>query len=278
MDIDLSKPLEDYQLTFLDLETTGLDVVMGDAICEIGAFKVKNRKIVDKFHSLVNPKMAVPQAAYQIHKISDQDLKYAPPFEKLADKLLDFLKGTVLCAYNVEFDAKFIDYSLKRIGREPLNLPTVDILAMARDGLDLPRYNLGTVAKSLGIDCKGGLHRALDDALVTYQTFLKLIDGFKNKKIESLDDYVSLYSCSNDIFKIKEDKKIAILKEAIENDHKIDIKYFSSSNILEHDQVLPLRLVREGRFFYFLFQGQAKEPRRILLRRVLEVQIPSARA
>jgi len=270
--MDLTKPLEDYQLAFLDLETTGLDAVMGDAICEVGVFKVKQRKIADKFHSLINPRKSMPPGAYQVHKISDQDLKYAPTFEKVADKLVNFLSDCVLCAYNVGFDLAFIDQSLKQMNRSPLNLPAVDILAMARDALDLPRYNLETVAKSLDIDCGRNLHRALDDALVTYQVFLKIVDIFKDRKIENLQDYISLYSCSNEISRAKQDEKIALLKEAVDKNSKIDIRYFSDSLSLEAEEVLPLRILREGRFFYLLYQGQAKEAQRIRLGRVLEIQ------
>ena len=276
--MDLTKPLEDYQLAFLDLETTGLDAVMGDAICEIGIFKVKQRKVTDKFHSLVNPKKSMPPGAYQVHKISDQELKYAPAFEKVADKLLNFLSGCVLCAYNVGFDLAFVDQSLKQMNCPPLNLPAIDILAMARDALDLPRYNLETVANFLNIDCSRGLHRALDDALVAYQVFLKIVDTFKDNKIASLQDYISLYSCNNQIFRAKEDKKITLLKEAVDKSSKIDIKYFSNSHSLEAEQVLPLRIFREGRFFYLLYQGQVKGAQRIALRRVLDIQAASKTA
>ncbi len=270
--MDLTKPFEDYQLVFLDLETTGLDVIIGDAICEIGIFKVKDRKVIDKFHSLINPKRPVPKEAYQVHKISDQDLKDAPSFEQVADKLLDFLDGCVLCAYNVEFDLGFIDQSLTKMNYQPLNLPAVDILAMARDALTLPRYNLEAVAKALSIDCSNGLHRALDDALVTYQTFLKLIDSFKEKQIISLDDYISLYSCNNQIFKAKQNQKITLLRQAADKNSKIAIKHFSNSQNLEQEQVLPLRVFQEGRYFYLLYQGQERQSRRIRLNRVLSVE------
>jgi len=275
--MDLSKPLEDCQLAFVDLETTGLDAVMGDSICEIGALKVKNRKVIDKFHSLINPEKPMPPEAYRVHKISDQDLKSAPLFYQVADKLLDFLSNSALCAYNVEFDTKFINQSLKRISRPGLDLPTIDVLAMARDALDLPRYNLESVAKSLAIDCPS-LHRAMDDALVTYQTFFKLIGRFQEKRVVNLEDYISLYSCENAIFRVKENKKIVLLKEAAARSIKLNIKYFSSQCSLEQEQALPLRIFREGRSFYLLYQGRYPEAQRIALSRILDIQPATQRA
>lgn len=271
MSFDFSLPLEDYQLAFLDLETTGLDAVMGDAICEIGVYKIKGRRILDKFHSLVNPGKPVPEEAYRVHKISDQDLQYAPKFEKIAGKLVDFLDGCVLCAYNVGFDLGFIDYSLRKISYKPLAIPTVDILAMARDALNLPRYNLESVAKSLEIDCGRGLHRALDDALITYQVFLKLIDGFRNKQIENLGDYVSLYSCDNELSRIRQDQKVNILKEAVDKNCLVIVKYFSDRQSLEQERILPLRVFQEGRFYYLLYQGQQGNSYRIRLSRLLDI-------
>src|SRR4030042_782282 len=113
--MDLNKPIEQYELVFLDLETTGLNAVIGDAICEIGALKTRERKITDKFHSLVNPKKNIPEEAFRVHKISDSDVKFAPPFEKIADKLIAFVRESVVCAYNVEFDMGFINHHLRAL-------------------------------------------------------------------------------------------------------------------------------------------------------------------
>ena len=193
-------------------------------------------------------------------------------FENIAVRLIDFLNGCVLCAYNVEFDLGFLDQSLKKIGYQPLDIACVDILAIARDALTLPRYNLEAVAKSFGIDCGKNLHRALGDAVSAYQVFIKLIDMLKEKQIEALDDYISLYSCNNAIFRAKEDKKISLLKEAIEKNLRLEIKYFSSQKAISDENILPLRVFEEGKFFYLLYQGQAQDARRLCLRRLLDIQ------
>jgi DNA polymerase III epsilon subunit family exonuclease len=270
--MDLDQNIEDYDLVFLDLETTGLDVVTGDAICEIGAFKIKARQVVDKFHSLVNPQRPMPQEAYRVHKIPDQELKTAPKFEEIVDKLLVFLKGSVFCAYNVEFDLGFIDYSLKKIDYSTLEAPALDILVMARDALTLPRYNLEKVARSLDIDCRAGLHRALEDASIAYQIFFKLIDIFKEKGIDKLNDFMSLYSYNNAISRAKQNQKIALLEEAISNNFKVSLKHFSSNRSAETEDILPLRIFTEGRSHYLLCQGSGENPFRISLRRILDIE------
>ena len=270
--MDLSKNIEDFDLIILDLETTGLDVVTGDSICEIGAFKVKDRKIVDKFHSLINPRKTIPQEAYRIHKISDEELKDAPYFEDVAAKLILFLEESVVCAYNVGFDMGFINNHLMKIDQAPLNLPAIDILAMARDALSLSQYNLKTVAGFFKIDCSQGLHRALDDALVAYQVFSNLIDIFKGKGIDKLEEFLSLYGFRNDIFKLKEDEKLLFLKDAIDKKVGSKIRYFSSANIIEEETILPLRVFEENRCFCLLYQGKDENSFRIRLDRILNIK------
>ncbi len=275
--MDLTKNIEDFDLVFLDLETTGLDVVTGDCLCEVGALKVRDRKVINEFHSLVNPRKKMPQEAYEVHKISDEELKDAPCFEEIADRLIRFLNGCVICAYNVGFDMGFINHQLQRIGRSSYEGPAIDVLAMARDGLKLPRYNLETTAKFFNIDCSQGLHRASGDALVAYKIFLKLIDIFKEKQIEKLDEFISLYGLDNEIFRAGEDHKTLLFKEAMDDKTTLKIRYFSSSNRLKEENILPLRVLQEGKYSYLLYQGEAEASCRLKLNRILKVGEPSSK-
>ncbi len=270
--MDLTKNIEDYDLIFLDLETTGLDVITGDSMCEIGMLKVRKREIIDKFHSLVNPRKSMPLQAYEVHKISDQELKDAPYFEEIADKLTLFLNNSVVCAYNIDFDMGFINHQLRRMGRLPLELPTVDVLSMARDLLKLLQDNLEATAKSVGIDCSQGLHRTSNDALIAYKIFLKLIDILKEKKVEKLDEIVSLYGLNNEISRSKEDRKITLFKKAVDDREILGIRYFSSANAIEEEEVLPLRVFQEGRYYYLLCQRGNEGSSRIKLNRIFSVK------
>ena len=269
--MDLNKNIKDFDLVFLDLETTGLDPVIGDAICEIGAFKVKNNDISDKFHSLVNPRKSMPEAAYRVHKISDQDLAEAPYFEDVADKFISFVGGSVVCAYNVGFDMGFIDNHLRKINYSPLNVPAIDILAMAREALNLSKYNLAIVAQFFNIDCSNGLHRALDDALAAYKIFFKLLDIFKEKGIEELADFLSLYGFNNEISRNEENQKILFFKEAIDNKLSFKIRYLSFANIIEEETILPLRIVQENSYCCLLYQGSQEVSSQIKLNRILKI-------
>jgi len=271
--MDLERKIEDCDLVFLDLETTGLDVVTGDSICEIGAFKVKKGKITDKFHSLVNPGRNIPFEAYQIHKISNEDLKGAPYFKDIADKLIDFLKGCAVCAYNAGFDIGFIEHHLKKIGYPQLNTPVIDILSMARDVLKLHRYNLDAAAGSFNIDYDS-LHRALDDAHAAYQVFFKLADILKGKKIETLGEFISLYGFGSEIIKLKENERINLLREAVDKNSILKLRFFSSGEtIMKEEKVMPLRISQEKGDFFLWYQGVGEESRRIKVNRILDISV-----
>jgi len=275
--VDLDKKIEELDLVFLDLETTGLDAVTGDAICEVGALKVSQEKIIDKFHSLINPKRNIPDQAYRIHKISNQDVASSPCFEDIADKLLQFLKGSVICAYNVNFDMGFIDNHLMRVNRPRLSIFAIDILAMARDALSLPRYNLENVANFFNIDCKKVMHRALEDANIAYKVFFGISDKLSEKGLVRFGDFFSLYGFNNDPFRSMEEEKLSLLREAIEKHKKLRIKVFYKDGVRVEDEIMPLRISQERGIFYLLCQKGSEPSLSIRLGSMLEV-LPSPQA
>ena len=269
--MDSKRNIEDFDLVFLDLETTGLDVITGDTICEIGAVKIKKRKVVDSFHSLVNPKRKMPSEAYLVHKISDEELKGAPYFEEVADRLLGFFSDCVICAYNVDFDMGFINYELRGINHSPLELPAIDILGMARKTLKLPKYNLSALADFFNIEIKRK-HRALEDASVASQAFFKLSDILKEKGVEKLEDFISLYGMNNDIFKAQAEPKQLCIQEAITKGEGLRMRYVSYENNLEEERVKPLNFYQENKYFYLHYENANLNNVRISLDRILRVE------
>ncbi len=270
--MDFTRNINEVDLVFLDLETTGLNAVFGDSICEIGAIKVRSGKIIDKLNRLVNPGKPVSIESYNVHKISDEKLRAAPFFDELCEDVIKFLKGSVICAYNVKFDIGFIESHLKKIGRAPLNLPTIDILSMARDVLKLPRYNLDAVAGFFNVDCSRGFHRALIDADIAREVFFNLINIFKNKKIETLYEFISLYGWAEDIIKLRENKKIDLFKEAIDKNMNIKMRFFSTDNVLEEKVIIPLRIFQENRKFCLLYQAGKQGSSNIRINRIFKAE------
>lgn len=270
--MDLKKNIEDFSLVFFDLETTGLDAKAGASICEIGAIKINGREVVDKFHTLVNPKKVMPVEAFRIHRISDEDLKDAPYFEDVIDKFVHFLKDSIALAYNIEFDLGFINHGLKEMGYLPLEIPAIDILCMARKTLRLPRYNLGEIVSFFNIEYSGKLHRAMEDASVASKVFFKLRDMLREGSLENLEDFVSLYGLNNEIFRASSEPKIYLVKKAIEDKVPLKARYFSYRNTMESEVMRPLTISQENRNFFLWYESKQGKIR-IGLDRILDVEI-----
>ncbi len=94
MEINVKNPL-----VFIDLETTGIDIVH-DRIVEIAILKVlpNGKEEVKRYR--VNPTVPIPPQATQIHGISDDDVKDAPTFKEIAKSVANYIKGCDLAGYN----------------------------------------------------------------------------------------------------------------------------------------------------------------------------------
>jgi DNA polymerase III subunit epsilon len=105
--------LTDYVL--LDLETTGA-TPLKDRITEIALIRFKEGVEVDRWQTLVNPQTNIPDFIQSLTGITNEMVKDAPTFEKVAGELLDYLDGAVMCAHNVRFDHGFLKAEFRRIG------------------------------------------------------------------------------------------------------------------------------------------------------------------
>ncbi|WP_291633032.1 exonuclease domain-containing protein, partial [Clostridium sp.] len=97
-----------------DLETTGLSSE-NDRITEIGAVKIENGKIVDRFNEFVNPRMDIPYKITELTGITNDMVAGAGSIEEILPKFLDFASGSVVVAHNAEFDASFIKKNSERL-------------------------------------------------------------------------------------------------------------------------------------------------------------------
>ncbi|MBE5963730.1 MAG: PolC-type DNA polymerase III [Lachnospira sp.] len=176
--------LDDKYVVF-DIETTGFSPT-NDRIIEIGAVKIENGEEVDRFSTFVNPDIPIPFRIENLTGINDSMVATAPFINEVLPKFLEFCEGCVLVAHNADFDVSFIKSKAKdsNIAYEPTYLDTV---ALARILMpNLTRYKLDVVAKALAIP-PFNHHRAVDDAAVTAQIFVKFIQMLKDRDVFDLD-------------------------------------------------------------------------------------------
>jgi len=166
---DIATALDRY-VTF-DFETTDDDVATCGVV-EIGAARVVNGAIVDRFHAMVNPFRSISAKATQIHGYTDADVRDAPPFHGVLPQFLAFVGEDVLIAHNGQhFDIPV----LKRLAAgDPTvaNLAFYDTLLLARS-LSRDRATQEELAHRFGID-GGRAHHALDDAVTLAQVYREL--------------------------------------------------------------------------------------------------------
>lgn len=156
-----------------DIETTGLDAAV-DQIIELGAVKVENGNIVEKFSTFVKPTKRIPHDVSELTGITNQMVADAPNIQNVIKDFYDFTRGCVLCGHNIlGFDILFIRREAEKLGLVFDN-DIIDTMNEARvSRLKISRFNLGTVTKALGISLVGA-HRAWNDAFATAQVLLKL--------------------------------------------------------------------------------------------------------
>jgi DNA polymerase-3 subunit alpha (Gram-positive type) len=185
-------------LVFLDFETTGLSF-RRDSVCEVGAVKVYSNHLEEEFQTLINPKIPIPVSSSEIHGIFDKDVIGAPFFEDVADDFLRFIRGSVICGYNVNFDLNFLFKELMRINKKTFEVLSIDVLSMARSAIKgLPRYNLIFLTNHLQIKAQR-FHRALDDACATKDIFFKIKGDYFKGNTKQVKAFISKYDCELDL-------------------------------------------------------------------------------
>lgn len=166
--------LQEHDVVVFDFETTGLNAYAGDRIIEIGAVKVVNGAIVEKFQSYIDPEMKIGEEAMKIHHITQDMVAGKLKAEQVLQDFYKFTRGCVLTGYNVGFDLGFLIKQGKE-SRYNFDNPTFDIYhdLSLKYIKGLKNYKLGTVAKYLGVSLENA-HSALDDTIATAEVMIKL--------------------------------------------------------------------------------------------------------
>ena len=178
-DID-SKRLNDIRemrkgtYIIFDLETTGLSSDR-DRITEIGAVKIRDGIIVDKFSQLVNPEMEISEQITELTGITNEMVEDKPTIDKVLPKFQKFCGDGIMVAHNAKFDMGFIYSNARRL---KLYFPnkTMDTLEMSRNIFkNENNHKLNIICQRLGVELNNH-HRAVADATATAYCFMKMMD------------------------------------------------------------------------------------------------------
>jgi len=164
----------------LDTETTGLSPRDGDRIVEIGCIELVNHVATgETYHQYVNPERPMPEEAFAIHGLSDDFLSGQPVMADVVEGFMEFIGDAALVIHNAEFDMRFINAELDRLGRDELPMSrAVDTVRMAREKFPGAPASLDALCRRFDIDNSArSLHGALLDAQLLAEVYLELIGG-----------------------------------------------------------------------------------------------------
>ena len=205
--------LDDTFVVF-DIETTGLSKET-ESITEIGAVKVVDGKIIDRFSTFVNPERPIPAEITKLTGITNEMVADAPVITEILPKFLEFCQDAVLVAHNANFDTGFIRLNAERKCGIEVKNTVLDTLELSRSLLpELKKHKLDIVCEQLGVSLEGH-HRAVNDAEATAEVFLKFIDMLVEKEIYKVDDINVFSSQTVNYKKLKAYHAIILAKDYV---------------------------------------------------------------
>lgn len=172
-----------------DLETTGLNPKDGNSIIEIGAVRVKNNEIIDRFDELINPKICLPSEITQITNITDEMLIDKDDEETVLKRFIEWAKEDILVAHNASFDLSFIKMAYLKYSLGKFNFDVIDTLGISRFLEPYERYhNLTTLMKRYNINWDENKHHRADyDSEGTSLVLYEMLKKLEKRDITTLD-------------------------------------------------------------------------------------------
>ncbi len=164
----------------LDTETTGLDPLTGHRLVEIGCVELdRHLPTGNNFHCYLNPERDMPDEAFRVHGLSEVFLSDKPVFAEVVADFLDYIGDAILIIHNAEFDMRFINAELTRLGFPSLPMSrAVDTVAMAKKKFPGSQVNLDALCRRFEVDLSRRTHHgALLDAELLAEVYLQLIGG-----------------------------------------------------------------------------------------------------
>ncbi|MDG1052792.1 MAG: 3'-5' exonuclease [Flavobacteriaceae bacterium] len=190
--------LEQSNFAILDTETTGLRVSKGDKVVSVASIKISEFKIREDviLDELVNPQIKIPEQSTRIHNIKDEDVKDKPTLIEIEDKILKFIKKSVLVGHNIDFDIKFLKNNAKNtnLANRMKVIQPIDTIHLTA-GLfpDLKNYELTSLCEHFNIKADDQVrHSALGDCWLTARLFLFLLNKAKDLGITNITGLIKL--------------------------------------------------------------------------------------
>ena len=171
------------KMVLLDLETTG-GKATHHRIIEIGLVVIEQGEVVERWQSFIDPETMLPPFIQKLTGIAPSNLRGAPLFSQVADKLLAYLDGRTLVAHNARFDYSFLKNEFERIGVSYNAKPLCSVKFSRSLYPQFKRHGLDQIIQRFQLPIENR-HRAMDDAEMIQRFFLKSSALFSEEEISA---------------------------------------------------------------------------------------------
>ncbi len=174
---DSDIPIKDTEYVVFDTETTGFNASAGDQMIEIGAVKIKNGTITDRFDELINPGRPLREEITSITNITDEMLKDKDNEETVTRKFKEWIGSAPMVAQNARFDISFMESAYKKYNLGTFDNVVIDTMEISKaQNPDSGRHNLTALVKRYNVPWDENAHHRADyDAEGTAYVFDKMI-------------------------------------------------------------------------------------------------------
>ena len=243
--------LEDTTFVVFDTETTGFNAGGADQMIEIGAVKICNEEIVDRFDELINPGRHIPDKITALTCIDDEMVKDKDDEETVTKRFLEWVGDAPMVAHNAKFDISFIEMAMKKYNLGEFKNTVIDTLELSR-ALDqgFARHSLSALVARYNIPWEEDAHHRADyDAEGTAKVFAKMINKLTSQNYKTIKDLDKLVK-KDEIYKFGRTyhfNAIALNKTGLKNLFKI-ISLANTVYLYKTPRILRSKLneLREG--------------------------------
>lgn len=190
------KVMLDQTYVVFDFETTGFNAGGFDSIIEIGAVKIKDGMIIEKYDELINPGRPLPQKIIDVTNITDAMLEGKDNEENAVRRFIEWFGDCPMVAHNAKFDVSFLEMAYRKYNFGTFTNSVIDTLELSRT-LDntYARHSLSALVKRYEVPWDENAHHRGDyDAEGTALVFYKMLKKLSNRNIDIMTDLDKLVS------------------------------------------------------------------------------------
>ncbi len=245
------KVLLEQEYVVFDFETTGFNAGGADSIIEIGAVKIKDGEIQERYDELINPGRTLPQKIVEVTNITDAMLIDKDTEENAVKRFLSWVGDLPMVAHNAKFDVSFLEMAMKKYQLGSFTNPVLDTLEISRT-LDsgYARHSLSALVKRYDVPWDESAHHRGDyDAEGTALVFWKMLKKLDNRNISKMNELDQLVD-TKEIYKFGRGHHINLLalnKTGLKNLFKL-ISYANTTYLYKTPRIIRSKVeeLREG--------------------------------